>query len=286
MAPKDPIVKNILYATDYSQHSVAALQYAYSFSQKFDAQLVIVHVFDLPVIPASPVSVTYLKKESRSILDHQARLKNFCEVHLGDAYDPNRIRITVDEDGSVVSGILNKAMEYNADLIVVGTRGSSPVREFILGSTSKGLVGQAISPVLAVPPYSKPEMLKTIAYATDFEEADIAAIQKLIKIAAAYRAHIQVVHISNKNEYAGDQQMEWFKEMLQEKAEYEKMEFELIFSEQIAMELNRYLIAAEADLLVMLERKGDSLLSKIFEGDMVKKMGETITIPLLSYSSY
>ena len=283
MVSKVFIMKSILYATDYSQYSVAALKYAHSISEKFDAQLFVMHVFDTPLSLASPTSITYNRKESQRFLDHQTRLENFCVQHLGDEYGQAHPRILVAEDGSVVNGILEKALESNADLIVIGTKGASPIREYFLGSTTKGLIGQSTCPVLAVPAHSRPEMMRTFVYASDFEQADILAIQQLLKIASGYEAHIKVVHITNKHEYAGDQQMEWFKEMLREKVAYDKMDFELIFSDQIMVDLKRYLKSEGVDLLVMLERKEDGFLSNIFEGDLVKKMGTKTPVPLLSY---
>lgn len=57
------IMKTILYATDYSQNSVAALLFANALAKKLDAQSVVMHVFDLPFSLASPVSIFYLEKE-------------------------------------------------------------------------------------------------------------------------------------------------------------------------------------------------------------------------------
>ncbi len=43
-------MKTILYATDYSENSVAALKYAHKMSEQLETRLVIAHVFDYPTV--------------------------------------------------------------------------------------------------------------------------------------------------------------------------------------------------------------------------------------------
>lgn len=278
-------MKTILYATDYSQNSVSALQFAYQFAEKFSAQLIVMHVFDIPIALASPVSITYMNKEKRQFVENREKLKTFCTEHLGGSWENSDINFVVDEDDSVPNGILEKALKFDVNLIVVGSKGASPIKEFFLGSSTKVLIRKAPCPLLAVPANSKVIHLKKMVYATDFEQADIFAINKLVEIAKKFDAEIRVLHITTQKEYAGEEQMEWFKEMLKEKVQYEKMDFDLFFSDTVVAELNWYLNDSEADLLSMLEREEGGLFRKLFHKDVVLKMREEITIPLLSFNA-
>lgn len=278
-------MKKILYATDYSQNSISALQLAHKMAKKFEANLIVMHVFDVPISLASPVSLTYLKKEKRLFVEHRAKLKSFCAEKLGDSFDKSEITFLVEENVSVPNGILEKAFKLNVDLIVVGTKGASQIREFILGSTPKALINKSSCPVLVVPAKLGITLIKKIIYATDFEQADIFAIKRLVKIARKLNAEIRVIHISTEKDYKGKDQMEWFKEMLQEQVAYDKLEFILIFSDTIFEELVWFLEDSEADLLAMLERKESTVYQKYFQTDMVNKMIKNITIPVLSYST-
>lgn len=277
-------MKTILYATDYSEESIAAFHWANLIKKKYEAKLIVVHVFNDPVSLASPVSITYLKKEKSKFLEHGAKLKNFCKKHLGHELDNLDIKIMVDENNSVSDGILEKAIKLGANLIVLGTKGASKGIEFLFGSTTKALIRKSSCPVLAVPSKSKISSIGRIVYTTDFEQADIFALNRLIDIAKKFNAEIRVVHITTKNEYAGEEQMNWFQEMLLEKVVYPKLEFELIFSDEILEELSSYVEDSEADLLVMLERKEDSFYQKYLQKDMVKRMVKNIEVPLLSFN--
>ena len=277
-------MKTILYATDYSPNSVGALRLAQLLAKNFDAQLIVMHVFEVPVLLASPVSMAYLNKEKRLIVEHKANLKRFCSVHLGLSMEGIAMNYVVVENGSVWNGILEKATKLEADLIVVGSKGANPIKEFFLGSTTKALIQKASSSVLAVPADFKAFDFKTFVYASDFELADILAIKRLAKIAKMFNAQIKIVHITTKKEYEGDRQVQWLKEMLRQKVSYEKIKFDLVFSEAVIEALNKYLNDSEADLLAMLERSDSSVFRKPFHKDVVLKMEEVMTLPLLSFN--
>ena len=108
--------------------------------------------------------------------------------------------------------------------------------------------------------------------------------KKTIEMAKRFKSKIKVVHISTKKEYAGEMQMQWFKNALAEKVTYEHLEFKMMFSEAIFESLRSYLEAVGADLVVMLERKKHGFVVKWFHRDLVKKMHSYGEIPLLSFN--
>ena len=153
----------------------------------------------------------------------------------------------------------------------------------IMGSTTKHLIEKAPCPILSIPADVSHMPIKTIVYATDFEEEDVYAIRKLAEMAEQFDAEIKVIHISTKEEYKGERQMEWFKEMLHEKVKYGRIDFELLFTDDVFDALRIYLGDTGADLMVMLEREKGGFLKKWFHQDLVKKMESYGRVPLLSF---
>jgi nucleotide-binding universal stress UspA family protein len=162
-------------------------------------------------------------------------------------------------------------------------KGGSPIREAFLGSTATNLLEKAPCPVLAVPEDITLKNIDTIIYATALDLADISAIQEIVEWAKLFNASINIVHISTKNEYAGEDQMEWFKDMLKQNVDYGKMHFELSFSENVYEALQQYIEKINPDIIAMLEREGYSLIKSIWHRDLVKRMKTDSKIPLLSY---
>tara|TARA_R110001583_G_scaffold41751_3_gene132629 strand:- start:7306 stop:8124 length:819 start_codon:yes stop_codon:yes gene_type:complete len=263
-------MKTIIHATDYSKNAITALKYAYALSTKIGANLWVIHIFDLSMLSAD-IKETYLLSRDEHIKQKNTKLKEFCTLHLGNEMKHKDIQIEAIENTSVVSGIISKADELFASLIVTGIKGESAVKEFLIGSTTKKLIKKAPCPILAIPENAVLNEINTIVYPTDFEDEDISAIFRLTEIAKTFDATIKIVHISPKNDTEGQQEMEWFKEILKETVKYEKLEFALLFSNKIYPLLKLYIDEVEADLIAMLEREKKGLLKKVFHKDLVKK---------------
>jgi nucleotide-binding universal stress UspA family protein len=69
-------------------------------------------------------------------------------------------------DSQPAHGIADIAREVGADVIVVGTRGRSPIAGALVGSVTQHLLHLAPCPVLAVPPLAESS--------TDASDADVA----------------------------------------------------------------------------------------------------------------
>lgn len=247
-------------------------------------RLVITHVFEYPtVLGTEKLNDPSTDLEKSAFKSHRSKLEKFCEEHLGSTWKGPNIQLQAVENKSIIRGIISVAEEWHAYLIVVGMKGGSVLREMLMGSTAKHLIEKAPCPILCVPSDASHVAFKTIVYATDFEEEDVYAIRKLAEMAKQLTAKIKVVHISTKQEYKGEMQMEWFKKMLREKVSYERMEFELIFTVDVFDGLKTYVGDTKADLLVMLERENQSIIKKWFRQDLVKKMESYGKIPLLSF---
>ncbi|MEQ8218720.1 MAG: universal stress protein [Arenibacter sp.] len=279
-------MKTLLYATDYSKNSVSALLLAYNLSQDLGTRLVITHTFNFPTVLGMEGLDERPILEGNPFKFHRAELEKFCTEYLGSKWDNPKIQLEPVQNNSVIKGIISKAEEYHAQLIVVGTKGASGIEEMILGSTAKKLIEKSPCPVITIPSDVLPRNLDTMVYATDFEEEDIHAIQKLSEFAKPLKAKIKVVHISTNQEYAGDLSMEWFKDMLKSKVDYPEIEFELLFSEDVFDTLRIYLGVVNADMVVMLEREKKGFLKKWFHRDLVKKMEDYGEVILMSFNEH
>ena len=275
-------MKSLLYATDYSENSVPALKFAWKLSQKLGVPLYVLHVFDIAATFISTVSIAYARLEESTFKKHAELLREFCLQHLGVEPDKKRLIALVDEGSIPANSILEKAESLEAGMIIAGKTGSTLLKDLLIGSTAAGLIDKSPLPVMLLPASFTSNNVKTIVYATAFEQADIFAIRDITPWAALFNATIKVFHVSTNDEYAGQDQMEWFKEMLFQKVDYKPITFELRFAEDIFSSLTDYLIEEKADLLVMLEREGQQLFSSLWRRDLVKRMKGEMDIPLLS----
>ena len=279
-------MKTILYATDYSENSVAALQYAHALSVKTGAELYITHVFDYPTLLDTKVQEPFPHLEEDAYRQHNKKLREFIKRYLGTQMDDVRIEIEAIEDKSVIKGLIKKSEEIKPDFLIVGIKGGSTIRELLMGNTTKQLLNKAPCPVLSIPGGYEYKNLESIIYATDFEVADLGVIHNLDEIAKPYNATIKVVHISTKKEYAGTQRKEWFEAKLKQELTYPKIEFKVLFDDDVFHALKWYLTGANPDIFAMFERKKRSLIEQIYHRDLVKKMETYGQFPLLAFNQF
>ena len=157
-----PNIQNILYATDLSENSRMAFQYAMSMAAKYQARITVLHVIE-PINPNTYMQISGVMGESEWIsmqLDYEnevvdklgAKLRQFCldvqhctpEEMIGD--DQVVIR-----KGTPVHEILSTAVEIGADMIVMGTHGYGMVKDALMGGTARRVIRRSDMPVMIVP---------------------------------------------------------------------------------------------------------------------------------------
>ncbi|RDY58029.1 universal stress protein [Flagellimonas nanhaiensis] len=272
----------ILYTTDFSDNSIAAMKMAHSLSKKLNSQLILLHVFDLKVALVTPLSVTYAKMEKEAFEKYHKKLQEFYTMHLGEEPESST-KFEVRENAIINDAIVETINEYGASMVVMGLKGKSAFREVLMGSSTKGMIDKSPCPVLAIPEPMEKYTFKKITYATDFEETDIQAMDWLVhKLAKPLDSFINILHVGTADEYAGEDQMQWFEEMLGQKVSYPKMDFRLVRSEDIFGTLLSQVEELDTDLVVMLEREKSSFLGFLTREDLVKRMMSKGNFPILS----
>jgi nucleotide-binding universal stress UspA family protein len=140
--------KTILFATDFSESSDFAFQYALSLARKFEARLLIVHVINEPVdlrgFYVPHISFDKLEEE----IEEGARklMEKFCRNQVQDF---NKYETFI-LPGIPYDEIINKAAAEEADLIIMGTHGRTGLDHVLFGSTAEKVVRKSAIPVMTI----------------------------------------------------------------------------------------------------------------------------------------
>ncbi len=139
-------IDRILVAVDTSQHSRKAFDYASFLAARCDAELVIVNVFDVfERVGSSKKRLEEIAEKAKS--DGAAMLERYVSEAKASSVENVRPERT---EGDAAEKILKVARREKPDMIVVGSRGLSTSREFLLGSVFHKLSHHADCPVLIV----------------------------------------------------------------------------------------------------------------------------------------
>lgn len=135
--------KTVVLALDGSDGSKRAIPFAVEMARRDDAKIVVAHVEEL--IAGKAGGPIHAGEE-----EVQAEIRKQTEDLAADGID-TELKMTSIMAGGPAHSIDRIAKDANADLIVVGTRGHSPVAGLLLGSVTQRLLHIADCPVLVVP---------------------------------------------------------------------------------------------------------------------------------------
>ena len=125
-------MKHILIAYDASEQADKAFDYAIEFADKYKAKLTV-----LAVAPAVPMSVD---TGAGDVLKSSANYYNNSFIRLREKADQHYPSVNIDFkiiDGAPAEAIINHAEELGVDHIVMGHRGLSTFKRWLLGSVAK-----------------------------------------------------------------------------------------------------------------------------------------------------
>lgn len=146
-------INKILYPTDFSKYSLAALPLAMDLAQRYNAKLHFLHVIELePEIFLEGGYIAPLLNQS--LLNPDAR-ENSAKEQLDKLAAEHCPNMTDNIIKKVIMGkpfveIIRYSREENIDLIVMGTHGHSALASMFMGNVTEKVVRKAPCPVLSV----------------------------------------------------------------------------------------------------------------------------------------
>lgn len=201
-------INNILYATDFSEVSEAALPYVTALSLRYASTIHVVHVlpdvtFLRPGAP-DPAVIGSIYEDAHS--DAQERIQAVSEQLRGY---PHHVYL---RHGNVLNMLRELVQEQEIDLLVLGTHGRTGIGKLVMGSVAEQIFRDARCPVLTVGPMvpSMPRALENrqapelppaqikfrrILFATDFQPDAMHCASYAASLAHEFQARLTLLHV-------------------------------------------------------------------------------------------
>jgi len=145
LVPRRLKLSRILVATDFSEQSHKALNYAIGFAAQFGAELTLVHVVEPVLYPTDwmvPLPEIDFAQTRKFLIEQLKALSRNSPVTAQ----------SIVRRGQPAEEIVAAARERKVDLIVIATHGYSGVKHVLIGSVAERVVRSAPCPVLTVRP--------------------------------------------------------------------------------------------------------------------------------------
>jgi nucleotide-binding universal stress UspA family protein len=249
-------LRNILFATDFSSCSEAALPYAIGVSRRYRGVLNIVTVVSAEICGnAQPPDPYYFRHSAVNKMEHLVTSEMFQGI--------NHQELVEESEGDVPLVLTELMRRHQIDLVVLGTHGRGGVKKVLLGSVSEEIVYSACCPVLTVGPYvSKNPIselkLQRIVCSTDLMPGSARILAYALWLADTEHAHVTLLHAIERPDGVTPEYPEVGRERAMKRLEQltldteQSVEMELIV--EIGTPAEQILKVAErqdADLIVM-----------------------------------
>jgi len=163
--------ERILVPDDFSEPSLHALSHALGLALRFGSELHLLHAYGAPAAALSPygrVFPTDLLEGLRETATGQIEKR---AARLREAGARVQVHLSQRAPTEAISPL---AEEIGAELVVMGTRGYSGLKQVLLGSVARHTVRHAPCPVMTAsgpPPGEGPRAFRRILLPTDFSTA-------------------------------------------------------------------------------------------------------------------
>ena len=272
-------MKTFIVPTDFSDTSKNAARFAAHLAEQVkDAQIILYNVFE-KIETGSDGSVVYNDHEARKTIMELALASVKTEMlNLAPGLS---ISCLAEENGSFINSLENLARQKEADMIIMGITGASPLEQFF-GSNTLNMVNRNVCPVMIVPPEASFTGIKNVAFTSDFKDVDkTTPIETLRKVLDIFQPLLHVVNVDSEH----------YVELTEEyKAERAKLEVilagyqvEYYFMRQFDFvdAINQFVADYKIDILLTVPKK-HSFLAGLFKSSFTKKLAYHVHVPMVA----
>ncbi len=276
-------MRKILFPTDFSAVADNAYIYALALAKRMEATLITMHAYQIEEIRGAALPNTLAEiyesiqwEEFENYKDYVPHLRQIAQDHGFGEVPQYHVLI----QGRLLEAIISVASEEGVDLIVMGTKGASGLKEVIFGSVTGEVMEHAPAPVLAVPKEASFDgKFDRIAVTTEFAAEEKKALYKVLEFASWFdHPTISVIHVDVGHVESIAHRMEAFKKEFEGKP---NLEFVVVDATTIEKGLQQYLETHRVDILCMLTHKR-GVLEELFNYSVAKKMSYHLTTPVLA----
>lgn len=269
--------------TDFSTAADNALRYASELASKMESSLLLYHAYQpekIGMVDLAWQKKAYNEQMEANLLKKLLRLKKKMD-EAGKHIPVSAIL----GHSPAADNILGFAEDNQADLIVMGSQGSSGIRRRIFGSVAQQILEQTDRPVLLVPEEFIWEPPRQLVLASNFLDSDREALDLLIRIAGIFDATVYVVHLFQAPAFSPvktreKEDFEAYSYRLRQDNPYDRLHFRLIETDSVTSTLENLHEEIPYDLLAMV-RRGRTFLEQLFLKSFSRNMLISSRQPLL-----
>jgi len=191
-------MKKILVPTDFSEQAENALKVAALLAKKYDAEIYLLHMMEIPMQQTDPINAVSDIPEALFFM--KLAHKRFEDLLDSDFLEGITVHETVKADISF-NEIKEACKESDVDFIVMGSHGASGIKEMFVGSNAEKVVRTSDVPVLVIKNAHESFEISDFVFASDFKNDNKETYKQAVKFAEAFDAKIHLLMVNTANNF-------------------------------------------------------------------------------------
>ena len=274
-------MKKILVPTDFSEEAENALKVAAQLAQKFNAEIFLLHLIELPVDGANPVGEARSNDLPEALFFMKLAKKRFDDLFSRPYLKGIPVHDIV-EINKAFDGIMEASKKHGCDFIVMGSQGASGFREMFIGSNTEKVVRTSDIPVLVVKNEHPSFEVHNFIFATNLETTGRKTLQKVINLAKTFEARLHLVYINTANEFITSDDCDKKLKKYMEGVAFDNYEFHVFNDDTVEQGILNFAKKIKADIMGIAThgRKG---LSHFFNGSISEDLVNHANSPVVTF---
>lgn len=273
-------MKTLLIPTDFSETSEAAVDFGLQLAEHHGYDVILHHTVDF----VQTYDSMYM--DAPNIHSLTEEVVEDCEVRLENLLRKcDRNILTISKSltiGNMIADIRKVVGEREVDLIVMGTKGASGMKEFFVGSNTEKVVRLVDCPVISIPGSLKVADIRKILVPVDLREVRPSFLRQISKFQQLFSASVDFLWVKTPHTIENsDLVTEEFNALL---GEYEiaSSSFTIVHDVFPVEGILAYAKDTEADMIAMAThaRRG---LSHLFSGSLTEDVMNHTESPMWSF---
>jgi nucleotide-binding universal stress UspA family protein len=274
-------IKKILVPTDFSETAGNALSQALYIAKLNKATIKLIHVVVPTYIPSQNSLLPSNDTFYATILDQS---KKGLKKLAAEIAEINSIRVSYEvKSGNISDEICDIAKKEKVDIIIMGTHGTSGVKEFFAGSNAYKVVNHAECPVLTIQKIPNEQGFKNIILPIRLEITSRQKVDYSIEMARLFDATIFITGYTDDKNESNQFKIKQYVEQVEKYLTKHNVKHKStsIFADNFTKEILDYAKKNNADLIVVM-KKHDFSLDQLLKGVYSEQFVNHSAIPILS----
>lgn len=284
----------VLIPVDFSEYSLKACQFGFSFAKEINAEVVLLHAYFSPIyVPTIPYGTDNFnfqieREESvKSMIEtvHKElnKLSDTIKKKVESGEFPNVKYTCVLRDGIPEEEILRYAKEHTPQIIIMGTRGRSQKDIDLIGSVTAEIIERSKTFVYAIPEQTSLKTfndIKKVAFVTNFDQRDLIAFDSLITAFKSFHFAISFIHLSTDNDAWNEIKLAGIKDYFQKQYPQLDLYYNVVKEDNILSNLDKYVKEENIDVICITNYKRN-IFARLFNPSIARKMIFHANTPIL-----